>query len=144
MEPRQDEYKRQHLEFVQGVITRMAGNSFQIKGFCVAMIALVGGLYGPETSLSALLWLLGGISIACALCDAYYLQLERKYLQLYSDSVARLEDEGRTLRDIYSMDVRAIKVCYCSCLFSRSLFMPYGLILVGLMLYALFGPCYRA
>ena len=41
-----EEFKRQHLEFVQNVITRMASNSFQIKGFTMVMATLLAGLWG--------------------------------------------------------------------------------------------------
>ena len=36
------EKKIKHLEMIQGVINRMAGNSFALKGWSVTLIALTG------------------------------------------------------------------------------------------------------
>ena len=36
------ENKRAHLEMIQAVITRMAGNSFLIKGWSVTLVATEG------------------------------------------------------------------------------------------------------
>ena len=65
----------------------------------------------------------------CALVDAYYLQLERKYRKLYSNSVDQLEVKS-TLKEVYNMDVRSISCSYWECLFSKSMVMPYLIILL--------------
>lgn len=124
-----EEYKRQHLEFIQGAINRMASNSFQIKGFTVAVVAILGSLYTANREyfciLSALL-----ATILFALIDAYYLQLERKYRQLYDESVKMMDNDSLSLEEIYNMDVSEIKKSYCKALFSRSLCVPYLPILI--------------
>ncbi len=127
-----EECKRQHMDHVQGVITRMAGNSFQIKGFCMAMTTILGALYGAKTT-CVLIVILSVITVACALVDAYYLQLERKYRELYNRSAEKM-GEDRPYKEIYDMDVRKIEKSYWRCLFSRSLWMPYGIILALLVL----------
>ncbi|RZQ67835.1 hypothetical protein EW639_04240 [Porphyromonas gingivalis] len=133
-----EECKRQHLDHVQGVITRMAGNSFQIKGFCMAMATILGALYAANFRCESMI-VLALISAACALVDAFYLQLERKYRELYKRSVAKME-EDRPHKEIYDMDVRKIKMNYWRCLFSKSLWMPYGIILALLLIW-LFLSC---
>ena len=40
-----DEVKRQHLTFIQGVITRMNTNSFQIKGWTITIVSALLALY---------------------------------------------------------------------------------------------------
>lgn len=123
-----EEFKRQHLEFVQNVITRMASNSFQIKGFTMVMATLLAGLWGESKNM-IFLWLLIPMTVICAWVDAYYLQLERKYRELYKRSVAQLEEQ-HSLTEIYNMDVRPISRSYWSCLFSKSMAMPYLIILL--------------
>lgn len=123
-----EEFKRQHLEFVQNVITRMASNSFQIKGFTMVMATLLAGLWGESKNL-IFLWLLIPVTVMCAWVDAYYLQLERKYRELYKRSVEQL-DKKQSLAEIYNMDVRSISHSYWRCLFSKSMAMPYLIILL--------------
>jgi hypothetical protein len=123
-----EEFKRQHLEFVQNVITRMASNSFQIKGFTMVMATLLAGLWGESKNI-LFLYLVIPATIMCAFVDAYYLQLERKYRKLYSNSVDRLEVKS-TLKEVYNMDVCSISCSYWECLFSKSMVMPYLIILL--------------
>lgn len=115
-----EEFKRQHLEFVQNVITRMASNSFQIKGFTMVMATLLAGLWGESKNI-LFLYLVIPATIMCAFVDAYYLQLERKYRKLYSNSVDQLEVKS-TLKEVYNMDVRSFSCSY----WKMSLFYEYG------------------
>ena len=75
-----------HLQMIQNIIARMAGNSFSLRTLAVTLttglIALLGSIANPTPlyALAALLplfvfWLL----------DARYLQLERLYRRLYDD-----------------------------------------------------------
>jgi hypothetical protein len=81
-----DQNKIAHLQMIQNVIARMAGNSFSLRTLAVTLttglIALLGSIAKPTPlyALAALLplfvfWLL----------DARYLQLERLYRRLYDD-----------------------------------------------------------
>jgi hypothetical protein len=81
-----DQNKIAHLQMIQNVIARMAGNSFSLRTLAVTLttglIALLGSIDKPTPlyALAALLplfvfWLL----------DARYLQLERLYRRLYDD-----------------------------------------------------------
>lgn len=76
--------KIKHLEFIQDVITRMNSNSFQMKGWMVAIVSALLAIYAdkqnPNYALVAVLptlifWRL----------DAYYLWQERKFWGLYND-----------------------------------------------------------
>lgn len=133
-----EENERQHLDYVQGIITRMAGNTFKIKSFCMSIVTLLSTLriYYGHNKIS----LITALSvIACALADAYYLQLERKYRELYKQSVEKM-GEDRPLKEIYNIDVSEIKVCYGRCLSSKSILMPYGIILIFAVLATCFIP----
>lgn len=73
-----------HLEFTQAVITRMAGNSFLLKGWTVtisaALFALAGAGAKPILILVALFPALSFWGL-----DAYYLWQERLFRKLYDD-----------------------------------------------------------
>lgn len=71
-----------HLQMIQTTITRLAGQSTTIKGWCVTLTSALLGL--GATSNTALLPGLAIYVIAVfALLDAYYLTLERGYRTLY-------------------------------------------------------------
>jgi hypothetical protein len=91
--------KLKHLEFIQAVISRMATNSFLFKGWAITIAAGVSGLAAVSSKAGVT-----GVAIGTTLLfwglDAYYLQLERAFRDLY-DSVA-----GRPETDIdFSMRV---------------------------------------
>ena len=77
-----DYSKSQHLGFVQDVVKRLAGNSFLLKGWaitlCTALIALGISAKKPNLILVA-----AASSAIFCLLDAYYLQQERRYRELY-------------------------------------------------------------
>lgn len=85
------ETKLKHLEFVQTVINRMAGNSFLLKGWSVTLVSAVFVLAVKDGNASVIpvaylpvlvLWFL----------DAYFLRQERLYRKLY-DAVRALPDD---------------------------------------------------
>lgn len=80
-----------HLEFAQNVITRMAQNSYLLKGWTVTLVAATFALSLSVTSA----WLLAIALlpvVAFSLLDAYYLQQERLFRHLY-DHVRRNPEE---------------------------------------------------
>jgi len=77
------EAKIRHLEMVQGVITRMATNSFLLKGWAVTLVAGIFMLAVKDSNpLYFLITLIP--TILFWFLDSYYLQLERKYRILYN------------------------------------------------------------
>lgn len=91
-----DDDKRKHLDLLQGAITRMASNSFLLKGWSVTLAtAIVGLSLKQETPRLALLALLP--ILAFWGLDAYYLGFERRFRDLYSKAVvAAATDFGMT------------------------------------------------
>ena len=82
--------KLKHLEFIQGVINRLATNSFQMKGWSVVLVAAILVLLARESRLEAAYIALAPILVFWAL-DAYFLWQERLYRALY-DHVRTLEE----------------------------------------------------
>lgn len=77
-----EETWHKHLEFIQNTITRMAQNSYLLKGWTVTLVAATFAL-----SLSvASIWLVVIAlipTITFASLDAYYLRQERLFRKLY-------------------------------------------------------------
>ena len=84
------EAKLKHLEFIQGVISRLAASSFQMKGWSVVLVAAILVLLAREGRLDAALIALVPILVLWGL-DGYFLWQERLYRALY-DHVRTLED----------------------------------------------------
>lgn len=83
--------KRKHLEFIQAIITRMAGNLFYLKGWAITLIVGLFALAAKDAkprfyflayAVAAILWIL----------DGYFLRQERLFRSLF-DQVRQI-DEG--------------------------------------------------
>lgn len=78
------EEKRQHLEFIQNIITRMNTNSFQIKGLTITIVSALMAIYA---STPKVIFIFLGIppTFLFWFLDSYYLQQERKFRGVYND-----------------------------------------------------------
>jgi hypothetical protein len=89
-----------HLEFIQGVITRMNTNSFQMKGWMVAIVSALLAIYADKQN-----YLYPLIAVLPAVIfwflDAYYLWQERKFRGLYND-VAGVSKNQQTI-ELFAM-----------------------------------------
>ena len=86
-----NEKKLKHLELIQGVITRMSGNLFTLRGW---MITLVVGLSAAflQFGRNELQVILVLVVLIFWVHDAYFLSLERSYRLLY-DKVRKLNED---------------------------------------------------
>jgi carbon starvation protein CstA len=73
-----------HLEFIQGVVTRMGSNSFQMKGWMVVIVSALLAIYADNNNGLYPLFALIPVVIFWGL-DSYYLWQERKFRGLYND-----------------------------------------------------------
>ena len=84
--------KIEYLKMIEQIIDRMAKNSFQLKGWAVSLATLIVTLTVKNGNSS-----LAVISIIPLIAfwalDAYYLQLERMYKELYKIASARAEEQ---------------------------------------------------
>lgn len=93
-----NEDQRKHLELLQVTITRMAVNSFLIKGWSVTLVAALFALAAKDSDRSfAIVSYFPCILFWCL--DAYYLAQERKFRSLFD--AARI---GKA--DLYSMSTQ--------------------------------------
>jgi hypothetical protein len=76
-----------HLEFIEGIISRLAGNSFQLKGWTVALATAAVGFAAAKDSRPTLAVLAVVPALAFWFLDAYYLALETLYRDLYDRAI---------------------------------------------------------
>jgi hypothetical protein len=76
------EIKIAHLGFIQNVITRMAGNSFLLKGWTVTIVAALFALSAKDAQVK-FIYIAYFPAIAFWILDAYYLHQERLFRELY-------------------------------------------------------------
>lgn len=75
-----------HLEAVQRVITRLAGNSFALKALAGTISAAVIAFAGSTEETSPLISLAGILpAVVFWLMDAQYLRLEKRFRALHDD-----------------------------------------------------------
>ena len=85
-----------HLEFIQAVITRMNNNSFQMKGW---MVAIMTGLLAVYASTENERFVLVAIvpTVIFWFLDTYYLWQERKFRGVYNDVAGISNNNNITL-----------------------------------------------
>ncbi len=76
------ESKLKHLEMIQGVINRMAGNSFLLKGWSVTLISALFALAAKDSN-QFFIYLAYFPCVAFWSLDGYFLWQERMYRKLY-------------------------------------------------------------
>lgn len=86
------ENKLKHLEFIQGLINRLANNSFLIKGWCITLVSAIAVLSAKDSN--EVFMLLAFIPILSFwILDSYYLWQERLYRSHYDESRIKSEDQ---------------------------------------------------
>lgn len=129
------ENKVKHLELVQGVINRMASNSFMLKGWSVTLVAGIFALSGKDADKLYFLVAYVPIIVFWGL-DAYYLLQERLYRSLY-DKVRRLKEENIDFSlKATTEEFCSNNNCYCSCLLSKTelcFYLPLALVCTGII-----------
>lgn len=132
-----DEKKLKHLEFLQNVITRMAHNSFLLKGWSITVIAAmlaflkdVSGIYIFTTLIPA---------VAFWLLDAFFLRQERLFRALYNSVVG-----GEPSIPEFSMDTSKVadKVASLeSVAMSQTLLVFHGAVLIVIAVVGTLKQC---
>lgn len=130
------ENKRKHLEFIQNIITRMAGNLFFLRGWTITLIGALLALFSKNSSPYYVFYFLIVIVFIFWILDGYFLSQERSYRDLYNH-VRKLKEEEID----FSMDISEYqkykKNTLIYSMFSLTLLIFY-LPLVGAAVYILF------
>jgi hypothetical protein len=121
-----------HLEFIQAVISRLANDSFLMKGWALTVAGLIFGFAADQGS-----WRIAAAALLPMVAfwglDAYFLRQERLFRRLY-DAVRQSDPRVEPL----SMDTRghaATVASWWATVFSGTLLPFYGVVvLIGLIL----------
>jgi hypothetical protein len=124
-----------HLQMIQGIIDRMGGNLFYLRGWSITLLA---GLFAISTSdlLKVSNWaplLFFVLLILFWIYDAYFLSLERRFRGLY-DKVRNIQEKEID----FSMNIGEFKThadkTLCAALFSPTLLGFYGTLSVAMLI----------
>ncbi len=85
------EAKLKHLEMTQGIVNRMAGNSFLLKGWSVTLISALFALAAKDSN-QLFLYLAYFPCVAFWSLDGYFLWQERMYRKLYQEVAKKSEE----------------------------------------------------
>ena len=77
-----DDKRMRHLDYIQGIISRLNSNSFMIKGWAITIVSAVLALMATTNNKSLIAITALPIFVFWVL-DSFYLQIERKYTALY-------------------------------------------------------------
>ena len=86
------ENKRKHLEFIQGVVNRMANTSFLLKGWSITVVAGLFAL-GAKDGAIPVLALAVILTAVFWFLDSFFLCQERMYRALYDEVRLKREEE---------------------------------------------------
>ncbi len=100
--------KRLHLELIQNVISRMATNSFSIKGWTVTLVAALMALSAATASDKLFFFIAYVPTFAFWILDSYFLSLEKIYRSIYNYA----SKEEFNSEEHYSLDINIYKSRY--------------------------------
>lgn len=125
------ENKIKHLEMIQGVINRMANNSFLLKGWSVILVSALFALAAKDTNIIFIL-LAYFPALAFWILDGYFLHQEKLFRKLY-DKVRGLDEAEVD----FSMDTSVVAnevASWYEVVFSKTLRIFHGVIVVTICL----------
>lgn len=100
-----DEKLHKELDLIQSCITRMANNSFMIKGWTLTLfVALITFFNLKDLPDIILIFALMSIVFLFSYLDAFYLWQERKYVQLYSDVIKKRQNND--FSNLYNLSTK--------------------------------------
>ena len=123
--------KLKHLEFIQGVVNRLASDSFRLKGWSVVLVAALLVLLARNGRLEAGVLAILPVMVFWGL-DGYFLWQERLFRALYDH--VRSQEEAEI---DFGMDVQPFRGPFArtwlGATFSRTLVAFYGALILAVM-----------
>lgn len=130
------EKKMKHLEMIQAVITRMASNSFTLKGWAVTLVAGLFALSSDDANKCYYLITYLPILVFWYL-DSFYLMQERLYRNLY-EKVRKLSEEDIDFSmDAANPEFQTGRTTISNCFLSKTIlgfYFPLAIITAGVIL----------
>jgi len=131
-----DDARLKHLEFIQQVISRQAGNQFLIKGWSLTVAIALAAL-----NLKAMDWRVALVGLlppaAFGWLDAYFLRQERLFRCLYNAAIATnsavplLSMDTRPHKDEHSSWKSVLKSTPLQVLYTGSFLLAIGVVLAA-------------
>lgn len=127
--------KIKHLELVQGVINRMSGNSFMLKGWAVTLVAGIFAIASKDAD--KMYFLVAYIPVIVFwFLDAYYLKQEHLYIALYNEVRLKKESDIDFSLEAAHCDLEK-KSEYRKCLTSKTeigFYLPLAFLCTGIII----------
>ncbi len=101
-----------YLEFLQNVISRMGGNSSNVKALIAVVYTIFVTVLIAIKELKQYWWIGIIISFAGVLMDAYYLAIERMYRKKYNNFNKNLNEDKLDEKEIYNMNPKNTDLKY--------------------------------
>jgi len=115
-----DEKHVKHLDMIQSIITRLAGNSFTVKGWSTALVTAVLAFLSKDGKPQHA-WIALIPAFAFWFLDAYYLGLERAFRKWY-------EIVRTGCRHDFAMIPQSIAKCVGGAIFRPSVFILHAML----------------
>lgn len=119
-----------HLEMLQAVITRMAGNSFLIKGWCITLVSALLALAAKDVKGMVLVAYLPVLMFWWL--DAFFLRQERLFRKLFDRT--RADERAETDFSMNTQPVDAEVVSRAQVAWSPTLRWFYGSLFIAVTL----------
>lgn len=101
-----------YLEFLQNVISRMGGNSANIKALIAVVYTIFITILIAVKELKGYWWVGLIIALVGIIMDTYYLAFERMYRKRYNNFVKKLNENQIDEKEIYSMNPKNTDLKY--------------------------------
>ena len=101
-----------YLEFLQNVISRMGGNSANIKALIAVVYTIFITILIAIKELKAYWWVGLIIAFVGMIMDTYYLAFERMYRKRYNNFVKKLNENQIDEKEIYNMNPKNTDLKY--------------------------------
>lgn len=101
-----------YLEFLQNVISRMGGNSANIKALIAVIYTIFITILIAINELKGYWWIGFVIAVVGMIMDTYYLAFERMYRKRYNNFVKKLNDGQIDEKEIYNMNPKNTDLKY--------------------------------
>ncbi|WP_455542933.1 hypothetical protein [Intestinibacter sp.] len=131
-----DEVIHKEIDLIQNCISRMANNSFLLKGWVVSLVAVILAILHEKIDTIQVSLILICIILCFWYLDAFFLKTERMYRALYNwVIVERLKGNDEKLYDLNPHRFKYKVDSIGRIMFSKTLIIFYGfLILISLII----------
>jgi hypothetical protein len=130
-----------HINLLQSIITRLAGNSVACKTWCLTLVtgllSLAGATHVPAIVTFALVPV-----VVFGFMDTMYLSQERAYRQLYARTVAAIRGGSYARTSAFEVDAPVPLCTYFSAAASWSILPVYGGLIIAYAIVASTGWLY--